>query len=152
MLVEIDYAGQVIRLATDALDIEDAATGNVYSYSPGITGLTVSTALNFLQASAGTLSIPVEATFPVSVAALHAAGHQLARCPVEVSVWTDGTDYAERVILARGVVSDPEWGEPAEPVAFSVEDAATVNPSQVPSATEQVDGWTWADSGLTLAT
>ena len=152
MLVEVNYAGQVIRLATDALDIEDAATGNTYSYSPGITGLTVSTALNFLQASAGTLSIPVEATFPVSVAALHAAGHQLARCPVEVSVWTDGTDYAERVVLARGVVSDPEWGEPAEPVAFSVEDAATVNPSQVPSATEQVDGWTWADSILTLAT
>ena len=152
MLVEVTYAGTVVRLATDALDIEDAASGDTYSYWPGIEALTVSTALNFLQASAGSLSIPVQATFPVNVAALHAAGHQLARSPVEVSIWTVGTDYAERVILARGVVSDPEWGEPAEPVAFSVEDAATVNPSTVPSATEQVDGWTWPDSVLTLAT
>ena len=152
MLVEVTYAGTVVRLATDALDIEDAASGDTYSYWPGIEAITVSTALNFLQASAGSLSIPVQATFPVNVAALHAAGHQLARSPVEVSIWTVGTDYAERVILARGVVSDPEWGEPAEPVAFSVEDAATVNPSTVPSATEQVDGWTWPDSVLTLAT
>lgn len=152
MLVEVTYAGTVIRLATDALDIEDAATGDTYSYWPGIEALTVSTALNFLQASAGSLSIPVQSTFPVNVAALHAAGHQLARSPVEVSIWTAGTDYAERIILARGVVSDPEWGEPAEPVAFSVEDAATVNPSTVPSSTEQVDGWTWPGSVLTLAT
>jgi hypothetical protein len=152
MLVEVTYAGTVIRLSTDAIDITDAAEGVTYSYWPGLEALTVSTALGFLQSSAGMLSVPVQTTLPVSVAVLHAAGHQLARSPAEISIWTAGTDYAERIILARGVVSDPEWGEPAEPVAFSVEDAATVNPSTVPSSTEQVDGWTWPDSVLTLAT
>ena len=123
-----------------------------YSYYPGIGELTVSTAMEFLQSSAGALSVPVQAVFPVSVAQLHAQGHQLARSPVEVAIWTEGTDYAARIILARGIVSDPEWGEPTEPVAFSVEDAAKTSTVTVPNGTEQVDGWTWPDSVLSLAT
>lgn len=152
LIVSVTYAGTVIRLSTVDLDITDAAEGVTYSYYPGIGEMTVSTAMEFLQSSAGALSVPVQAVFPVGVAALHAQGHQLARSPVEVAIWTEGTDYAERIILARGIVSDPEWGEPTEPVAFSVEDAAKTSTVTVPNGTEQVDGWTWPDSVLSLAT
>jgi len=152
LIVSVTYAGTVIRLSTAEIDITDAAEGTTYSYYPGIGELTVSTAMEFLQSSAGALSVPVSAIFPVSVAQLHAQGHQLARSPVEVAIWTEGTDYAARIILARGIVSDPEWGEPQEVVAFSVEDAAKTSTVTVPSGTEQVDGWTWPDSVLSLST
>ena len=152
LIVSVTYAGTVIRLSTVDLDITDAAEGATYSFYPGIGELTVSTAMEFLQSSAGALSVPVQAVFPVSVAALHAQGHQLARSPVEVAIWTEGTDYAARIILARGIVSDPEWGEPAEPVAFSVEDAAKTSTVTVPNGTEQVDGYTWPDTITYLAT
>ena len=72
LIVSVTYAGTVIRLSTADLDITDAAEGATYSYYPGIGELTVSTAMEFLQSSAGALSVPVQAVFPVSVAALHA--------------------------------------------------------------------------------
>ena len=152
LIVSVTYAGTVIRLSTADIDITDAAEGVTYSYYPGIGEMTVSTAMEFLQSSAGALSVPVQAVFPVSVAQLHAQGHQLARSPVEVAIWTEGTDYAARIILARGTVSDPEWGEPSEPVAFSVEDAAKTSTVEVPGMTEQVDGYTWPNKVLYLAT
>ena len=152
LIVSVTYAGTVIRLSTADIDITDAAEGATYSYYPGIGEMTVSTAMEFLQSSAGALSVPVQAVFPVSVAQLHAQGHQLARSPVEVAIWTEGTDYAARIVLARGTVSDPEWGEPSEPVAFSVEDAAKTSTVEVPGMTEQVDGYTWPSKVLYLAT
>jgi len=152
LIVSVTYAGTVIRLSTADLDITDAAEGTTYSYYPGIGEMTVSTAMEFLQSSAGALSVPVSAVFPVSVAQLHAQGHQLARSPVEVAIWTEGTDYAARIVLARGIVSDPEWGEPQEVVAFSIEDAAKTSTVTVPGATEQVDGYTWPDTITYLAT
>ena len=152
LIVSVTYAGTVIRLSTADIDIVDAAEGVTYSYYPGIGEMTVSTAMEFLQSSAGALSVPVQAVFPVSVAQLHAQGHQLARSPVEVAIWTEGTDYAARIVLARGTVSDPEWGEPTEPVAFSVEDAAKTSTVEVPGMTEQVDGYTWPSKVLYLAT
>jgi len=152
LIVSVTYAGTVIRLSTADIDITEAAEGATYSYYPRIGEMTVSTAMEFLQSSAGALSVPVSAVFPLSVAQLHAQGHQLARSPVEVAIWTEGTDYAARIILARGIVSDPEWGEPAEPVAFSVEDAAKASTVTVPSGTEQVDGYTWPDTITYLAT
>ena len=152
LIVSVDYAGTVIRLSTAEIDITDAAEGVTYSYYPGMGELTVSTAMEFLQSSAGALSVPVSAVFPVSVAQLHAQGHQLARSPAEVAIWTEGTDYAERIVLARGIVSDPEWGELAETVAFSIEDAAKTSTVEVPNATQQVDGYTWPANVLYLAT
>jgi hypothetical protein len=152
LIVSVTYAGTVIRLSTADIDITDAAEGATYSYYPGIGEMTISTAMEFLQSSAGALSVPVQAVFPVNVAQLHAQGHQLARSPVEVAIWTEGTDYAARIILARGTVSDPEWGEPSEPVAFSVEDAAKTSTIEVPSMTEQVDGYTWPLTVFDLAT
>lgn len=152
LIVSVTYAGTVIRLSTADIDIVDAAEGVTYSYYPGIGEMTVSTAMEFLQSSAGALSVPVQAVFPVNVAQLHAQGHQLARSPVEVAIWTEGTDYAARIVLARGTVSDPEWGEPSEPVAFSVEDAAKTSTVEVPGMTEQVDGYTWPSKVLYLAT
>jgi hypothetical protein len=152
LIVSVTYAGTVIRLSTAEIDITDAAEGVTYSYYPGIGEMTVSTAMEFLQSSAGALSVPVSAVFPVSVAQLHAQGHQLARSPVEVAIWTEGTDYAARIILARGIVSDPEWGEPQEVVSFSVEDPAKTSTVTVPNGTEQVDGYTWPDTITYLAT
>jgi hypothetical protein len=152
LIVSVTYAGTVIRLSTAEIDITDAAEGVTYSYYPGMGELTVSTAMEFLQSSAGALSVPVSAVFPVSVAQLHAQGHQLARSPAEIAIWTEGTDYAARIILARGTVSDPEWGEPQEVVAFSIEDAAKTSTVEVPNATQQVDGYTWPATILDLAT
>jgi len=138
LLLTIHVDGQVVRVATDAVDVADASTGRVYPYSAGIDDLTVSSALTFLSTS-GPLSVPVEAILPVDVAALVAAGVVLDGSAAELALWTEGDDYGRRIVLASATVTGAEWGELGEPVRFSIERAATSDAVNLPSVTEVID-------------
>jgi len=143
LLLTIHVDGQVVRVATDAIDVSDASTGRVYPYSAGIGDLTVTSALSFL-ATSGPLSVPVEAILPVDVAALVAAGVVLDGSAAELALWTEGDDYGQRIVLASATVTGAEWGELGEPVRFSIERAEVTNVRAIPTAQEQVNGTTWA--------
>jgi len=150
LLLTLTIDGQVVRVATDAVDVTDAALSRVYPYSPGITDITVSSALSFL-ASSGPLSVPVEAVLPVDVAALSAAGVILDGSAAELALLTPGDDYGRRVVLAAATVTGAEWGELGQPVRFSIARADVENMVEVPSATEQVDWVTMPSGVLTLS-
>lgn len=145
LLLEITFAGTVLRIADAAVDVYDADTATWLHYTAGIDSLTVSSAMNFLASAPSSVSVPVECYLPIDLAAEDAAGRMFARSPATISLWTDGDDYADRDVLASGVVTKPEWGESGESVTFSIERPA--NESTTPSipATQQVDGVTWPD-------
>ena len=145
LLLTLSIDGQVVRVATDAVDVTDAALSRVYPYSPGISDITVSSALSFL-ASSGPLSVPVEAILPVDVAALSAAGVVLDGSAAELALWTPGDDYGRRVVLAAATVTGAEWGEMGQPVRFSIARAESADAVQIPGSTELVDATTWPAS------
>lgn len=142
LLLTLHLDGQVVRVATDDVDVTDAARGRVYHYRSGISDMTVSSALSFIAAS-GPLSVPVEAVLPVDVAAVVAAGVSLDGSVAEVALWTEGDDYGSRIILASATVSGAEWGEYGEPVRFSIERPATTSTNVIPTAVQQVNATTW---------
>ena len=55
----------------------------------------------------------------VDVAAAVAAGHRLARAPVEIAVLRRGDGWAARRVLVSGVVADPVFGLDGEPLRFA---------------------------------
>ena len=152
LLLDVEIGGTVYRISDDALDVDDATGGHVLAYSPGLDGLSVTAALEFLSPTAGASSVPVQCVFPADLAALRATGLTLARAQCSLALWYEGDDYSARTPLASGEASDPEYGEEGEPTAFSIERAARTSTAEVPGATEQVDGITWPAGILTLAT
>ena len=93
--VRINYASRVFSFPDRAVDVEDIAD----IMSRASTGRSVSFS-NLL--------------FPVDVAALVNAGHDLSRATGEVFV--DGT------IIMSGTVSEPEYGRAGEPVSLTITD------------------------------
>lgn len=149
ILVSVTIGGVVYRVAAEPLDITHGAS--VVHYDGGLMTYSVQVALSFL-AVGGPPSIPLELVLPVDVAALEAAGHLLAGAPIEVAVWEDGSDWASRSVVLSGFARDPEYSEEGEPVTLSAERAAAVAIALVPSVTAIVDGASFPDGVLSLAT
>lgn len=145
LLLDLTYRGQILRVATDAVDVYDSASATWLAYSPGIDALTVSLALDFLAAS-GALSVPVECILPSGTN----PGAALAGCAATLSLWTDGDDYADRQVLASGVAVDPVWGEDGEAVSFSIARAATTSTALAIPATSRVDPTTWGATAVDI--
>lgn len=145
LLIEITFGGRAIRIADDDIDIYDAATLQWLHFAPGIDSLPVASALNFLASSPTALSVPVECYLPIDVAAEDAAGHHLAGCAATISLWADGDDYADRLVLATGVIVDPEWGEDGEAVTFSISRPVTTSTALALPSAHRVDGVTFPD-------
>lgn len=146
LLLTVTTPARVIRVASEPVEIIDT-DGSVLVYVAGLDGVTVSLALSWLS-SGGPLSVPVQCVLPFDLALDEARGHHVAGCPAEIALWdADETgDYSARVVLALGTVTGPEYGEIDEPVSFSVEAAASESMIEVPTATQQIDGWTLANS------
>lgn len=152
LLLEVTVGGHIYRVADSALTVDDAAASTSYQFAPGLDGASVADTLDLLSTTAGARSVPVQCVFPADVAALRSRGYRLSRAPCTLSSWVTGTDYAARTVLVAGEVSDPEYGEEGEPLAFSIESIARTSVVLIPPATAQVDGTTWPDGILSLAT
>lgn len=118
ILVSLEWAGQVFRLADDEVDVP-SDDGDIH-FGGTVSDVVVPQMVNPLDAQGAAQSFTVEAVLPVSVPDLIASGYDLASARCEVSRWCVGTDFEDREILMIGNVTDPESGAEWDPVRFSV--------------------------------
>lgn len=144
ILVDMEWAGTVYRLADDDLDI-DSDNGDIH-YTGAITAVAIPQNATPMDTVGDPQAIPLEILMPVSVPDLVAQGHDLSTARCEVSRWCEGTDYEDRELLASGAVTKPEWGDEWEAVRFSVQadvwDDESLGPMD-PTAIVTGENWTY---------
>lgn len=146
VLVTLHWGASPIRIATDAVDVTDALTGETYAYAPGVGALDLEQAAALAGGGdAQGISIPLEVVLPVDVPAVIAAATPLAGALCEVALWAEGSDYGDRKIIVLGLVADPEYGEEWEPVRFSVESQAWDDRTLIPAPELIVTGTNWTN-------
>jgi hypothetical protein len=118
ILLKIEWASRVFEFDNPG-ELEDEA-GDLLS--PSSTGRSVSFSDLF---------------FPVDVAELVEAGHDLAAAVGEVSI--DGR------VVVRGFVSEPVYGGANEPVSLTVADDPYNDRGLIPGATEVVPRWAYSE-------
>lgn len=152
-LLSIEWAGIVIRLADDQLDIA-TADGDWLQFDAGLDGVELSEAISLLGDSVGQLSIPLEFLAPkgTSIAERIAQGDDLSSARGELSRWVEGSTYEERRVVLSGRLADPEYGGDDEPVSTSLEEVLYEDTAIIPAAAQTVSETTWAEtSSLTDA-
>ena len=144
ILVDMEWAGTVYRLADDDLDIS-SDNGDIH-YTSSIASVAIPQTVAPLDTVGEPQAIPVEILMPVSVPDLVAQGHDLSSARCEVSRWCEGTDYEDRELLASGAVTKPEWGEEWESIRFSIQadvwDDESLGPMDA-SAIVTGENWTY---------
>ena len=131
-LLDLNYAGQVWRIANAELDILDE-DGNWLHYSEGLFNVDVTEAMDFLaDASASPTTAVIEMLCYFDVTRLVALGHDLGSATGVLSRWVEGTVLERRRVLIRGIVSNPIYGADLEPVSFSLEANVWAGPDHVP--------------------
>ena len=156
-LLDITFAGRIYRLAETSLSMTSTTLG-VLQYSPCITNdLTVKYGFSLFGDTAEQQSVTIETFMEDSdVAALIAAGHDLAGSPCQLSKWIEGQDYDDRRVFVIGRLKNPVYGGRGVPVTATLEDAffddwAIIpdNDAQVTKATTDLTKLDKDDWGLT---
>jgi hypothetical protein len=131
-LVRLEFAGRVFRWSDTPVDPVDS-DGKSLPHLGGLPELRAPSDYDPFKQRPSVASVSLEVSWPPDdpLADIVAAGHRFQDATAEVSLWTSGTSYAERKIIASGSATEPEYGPPDQPVAFTVE------------------GLPWEDSGST---
>lgn len=145
LLLEISYAGQTFRFASEDVIVE-TATGSELVYDGQLDDLDYEAEFDLFSDSPNEASISVEVIMPVDVALLVQQGHDLAQATGELSMWVPGRTYEERVILIQGTVTEPTYGSMAETVEFSLEANPFSDKASYPAAGLVIDEDTWPDA------
>lgn len=135
-ILDLTYAGTIYRLSTVDLDV--ASDDGDLHYVGGISEVTLTSSLELLGESGEPLSVPLEILMPVDVAALSAAGHDLALASGELSRLVEGDAWESRLVMLAGRVSEPEYGTKDLPIRFSLEDLLFEDATLFPSSTAVV--------------
>jgi hypothetical protein len=123
-LLDITYAGTVYRLAEEALDVTSTELGEIHYLPCILNDITVGYGFSLFSDSAEQQSVGVECFLGSSdVAAMVAAGHDLAGSPCVLSKWIEGQDYDVRRVFVVGRMKNPVYGGVGEPIRFSLQDA-----------------------------
>ena len=149
-LLEVEAFGQVLRLATADLFVEESATSQTHHYVGTLPGAAFADAVEVLQDNIDAGGLTIECVLPVDVPALKAAGHRLEGARATLSRWIEGTDYSERRKALVGRVRGSETGAHHEPVSFTVAEPIWEQSTLIPPATHVVDGTNWPDSITSL--
>ena len=145
VLLEVAYAGGTLRWSDG--DAPTDAPGPYLAMSP----VDVEIAFQLLQQSPDVRAIPVTFDFPreIDVPALVEQGHDLAAASAEVSLYVAGRAYVERLVLVRGLLSEPIYNSVGRVTASVTEnpydDSAVFPPA---SATVCADTWTDYDEAV----
>ena len=139
-ILDLTYAGTIYRLSTVDLDV--ASDDGDLHYVGGISEVTLTSSLELLGESGEPMSVPLEILMPVDVAALSAAGHDLALASGELSRLVEGDAWESRLVMLAGRVSEPEYGTKDLPIRFSLEDLLFEDASLFPSSTAVVSSLT----------
>lgn len=152
ILLEIDFAGITYRMSDATFAVPDVASNGTLSFESGFDDVTMQQAMTFLATAPAALTVPIQTILPVDVAAMYANGWQLARSPARLSVWLEGTDYAQRLQLIDGIVTGPSWRFLGDPVSFSIELPESTRATEYPPVSQQVNSDTIGElSVLTLS-
>jgi hypothetical protein len=143
-LLDLDFAGQTLRLATAELDIASDA-GDLH-YSGALQEVEYSQAMELLDSQLTQASVSIDAVLPVDVPALVARGYPLEGVSGTLALWREGTAYESRRVVLVGAVRDPEYGAADEPVSFTLEDELWQSEAVIPQAGLDVSEDTWPDS------
>lgn len=143
-LLSIEWAGIVIRLADDQLDIA-TADGDWLQFDAGLDGVELSEAISLLGDSVGQLSVPLEFLAPkgTSIAERIAQGDDLSSARGELSRWVEGSTYEERRVVLSGRLADPEYGGDDEPVSTSLEEVLYEDTAIIPPASSATTSTAW---------
>lgn len=144
-LLDITWAGRIWRIA-DAGVVPVDADGDELVYFPGLDEVPVSEDLaDPANGTAAAASVSLEVLFPEDVPALVAAGFDLSSARAQLSRWVEGTAYEKRRVVIDGVIEDPDYGEPHEAVALTLEMAPWLEESEIPPADQAVLGANFDD-------
>ena len=141
-LLSLTFAGRVWRWSHQPVSLT-TSIGEVYAFDGGLEAVDLMESLSILGHDPDALSLPFSVTFPVSVAQLIAAGHPLSGAAAEVAIHLVGGTWEARRVVLSGVVIQPTYGAPGEPVEFSVEAELGDDRALVPAATQRVTLDTW---------
>jgi len=123
-LLDITYAGTVYRLAEANLDITSTSLGELHYLPCILNDITVGYGFSLFADSAEQQSVSVECFMgSTDVAAMMAAGHDLAGSPCVLSKYIEGQDWDDRRVFVVGRMKNPVYGGAGEPVRFTLEDA-----------------------------
>jgi hypothetical protein len=123
-LLDITYAGTVYRLAESNLDITSTSLGQLHYLPCILNDITVGYGFSLFADSAEQQSVSIECFLgSTDVAAMMAAGHDLAGSPCVLSKWIEGQDWDDRRVFVVGRMKNPVYGGVGEPIRFSLEDA-----------------------------
>lgn len=139
-MIVLDLGGRVIRVSDVACTVYDGA--DTLLFSPGAPEFTG--ADRFEIGSAGEEEASIELSFYASKAE-HTMLSQLDPTAwiVEVSLWREGTAWAERRILARGPMDNVSFGNFAEPITGIVEERFSDDRALLPNDAAKVTETTW---------
>lgn len=147
-LLTIEWAGRTWRIADAAVDVT-TDDGDTYVYSAGIDDPDVDEAMDDpAEGTSTAASVSLDVLFPSDVPALIAAGHDPSTMRGELARWVEGTTWEKRRVLLNGAATDPEIGDPSEPVALTLDASPWEDQSEIPTASEAVIGANWADDAV----
>jgi hypothetical protein len=146
-LLELRWASRVFRWTSgESVDVSsDAGTlhyraGLPIDWTDGSDLLSIDSEQRSI--SFGALWMPED----VDVAELVAAGHDLASAVGEVSLWSAGRTYEERIPLLEGRVLAPTYGGKDEPIGLTLEERLFDDASTLIPVTARVTPTTWPDA------
>ena len=145
LCVTLEYAGRQWRWSTRPVDLYDEA-GTAIPWDGGLPDLDVEQTLTVLSETPDLLTVPLELAWPTdapSAASLRADGHDLAAATGEVALAVPGGQWAQRQVLLRGHVQQPEYGQDGEPVSLSLQEAPYEDEAVWPPDTARVTSETW---------
>ena len=121
-LARLEIAGRTFRWSDTPVAPVDA-DGRAVPHLGGLPELRAPSDFDPFEQRPAVASVSLEVNWPPDdpLADIVAAGHRFQDATAEVALWTEGTAYEDREVVVAGSASEPEYGPPNQPVAFTVE-------------------------------
>lgn len=145
-LLEVEVGGQVMRFATEAVEIETAA-GDTLVYLEGLGELELGTSFD----GSSDAAIEVELDSDVAWSTVIAQHVRVERAPATIRRWVDGV-LEDAEVLLTGRVAGLNYGEQGEPVSFAVVRQLRSSSREIPPIGATIDSTTWPSRAGTYET
>ena len=121
-LARLEIAGRTFRWSDTPVAPVDG-DGKSIPHLGGLPELRAPSDFDPFEQRPSVASVSLEVNWPPDdpLADIVAAGHRFQDATAEVALWTEGTAYEDREIVATGRATQPEYGPADQPVAFTVE-------------------------------
>lgn len=144
-LVQIDWAGRTYRWSSRPAETTDE-DGVAVPLDGGLDDMDFEEAFSLLSGAPDERSLSLELVFPVDVAALVQAGHDLSSATGELALLRDGDALSDRMVLLSGNVTEPTYGADGEAVSLTIEQPPWEDRASFPDAVAVVSADTWPDA------